>query len=55
MNANQIANACNTKEDNAILSDFYSKIEENTIKYLLVILKSSSTKPIRKHIIQIIY
>ncbi len=52
VNVNQTTSISNTNKDNDISFDFYSKIDESTIKYLFDILKSSSTKPLEKHIIQ---
>lgn len=52
VNLNQIAFRYNADQDVDVLSNFHSKLEENTIKYLIDILKSSSTHPLPKRIIE---
>jgi hypothetical protein len=49
---NQNAFSFNAENDEFALSDFYSKTEEVTIKYVFNILKSSPAKPLEKHIVQ---
>ncbi len=52
INVNQSSIACDLQEYDISLTDFYSKIEESTIRYLFDILKSSLSKPLGKQIIE---